>query len=58
MKWDEPAARPDGVRARALAVDFSTLPEGRYRIDLALEAEGQPPAVASRVVEVNDGPRR
>ncbi|MDF2771944.1 MAG: hypothetical protein K0S86_1438 [Geminicoccaceae bacterium] len=58
MKWDEPAARPDGVRARALAVDFSTLPEGRYRIDLALEADGQPPAVASRVVEVSDAARR
>ena len=54
MKWDEPAARPDGVRARALAVDFSTLPAGRYRIDLELRAAGQSPAVASRVVDVSD----
>ena len=52
MKWDEPSGRHDATRARALAVDFSTLPEGRYRIDLSLEAEGQQPVVASRLVEV------
>jgi hypothetical protein len=57
MKWDEPAARPDGVRARALGVDFSTLPKGRYRIDLELEATGQPAVIASRVVEVDDTPK-
>ena len=55
MKWDEPSGRRDATRARALAVDFSTLPEGRYRIDLSLEAEGQQPVVASRVVEVVAG---
>ena len=55
MKWDEPSGRRDATRARALAVDLSTLPEGRYRIDLSLEAEGQQPVVASRVVEVVAG---
>jgi hypothetical protein len=54
MKWDEPSGRPDGVRSRALSVDFSTLPTGRYRIELSVEAEGQPPVVASRVVDVTD----
>ena len=34
MQWDEPSARPGAAHSRALAVDFSTLPEGRYRIDL------------------------
>jgi len=54
MKWDEPSIRPDGVRSRALAVDFSTLPAGHYRIDLAVEADGQPPVITSRVVEVTE----
>ena len=54
MKWDEPSRQPNGVRSRALAVDFSTLPAGHYRIDLSVEAEGQPPVIASRVVYVID----
>ena len=58
MKWDEPSGRPDGVRSRALAVDFSTLPTGQYRVDLTVEADGQPPVVASRVVEVIEGRSR
>jgi hypothetical protein len=33
-------------------VDFSTLPEGRYRIDLTLEAGDLTIATASRMVEV------
>jgi hypothetical protein len=52
MQWEEPSARPGTTRSRAIAVDFSTLPEGRYRIDLTLEAGGQPAATASRVVGV------
>jgi hypothetical protein len=55
LEWDEPSARPGAARSRALALDFSTLPEGRYRIELALEAGGQPAARASRVVQVTDG---
>jgi hypothetical protein len=54
MKWDEPSGRQDATRSRALEVDFSTLPEGRYRVELSLEAAGQPAAVASRVVDVRD----
>ena len=54
MKWDEPSRQPNGVRSRALAVDFSTLPAAHYRIDLSVEAEGQPPVIASRFVEVDD----
>ena len=52
MKWQEPSARPGATRSRAIAVDFSTLPEGRYKIDLTLEAGGQPAATASRIVDV------
>jgi hypothetical protein len=52
MQWDEPSARPGATRTRALAVDLSTLPEGRYRIELTLEAGGAEAATASRLVEV------
>jgi hypothetical protein len=52
MQWDEPSARPDATRSRALALDLSTLPEGRYRIELALEAGGQPAALATRVIDL------
>jgi hypothetical protein len=52
MEWDEPSARPGATHSRALAVDLSTLPEGRYRIELTLEASGQTAATATRVIEV------
>ena len=52
MQWDEPSARPGATRSRALAVDLSTMPEGRYRIVLTLEAGGATAATASRVVDV------
>ena len=52
MQWDEPSARPDATRSRAIALDLSTLPEGRYRIELALEAGGQPAALATRVIDL------
>jgi hypothetical protein len=52
MQWDEPPSRVDASRSRAISVDFSTLPEGRYRIDLTLTTGGQATATASRVVEV------
>ena len=52
MKWDEPSARPGAARSRALAVDFSTLPEGRYRLELTLQAGRLTVASASRIVDV------
>ena len=52
MQWDEPSSRPGAARSRALAVGFSTLPEGRYRIELTLEAGNLTVATASRTVEV------
>jgi hypothetical protein len=52
MQWEEPSARPGAARSRALAVDFSTLPEGRYRIELTLETGSLTIASASRVVDV------
>ena len=52
MQWDEPSARPGAAHSRALAVDFSTLPEGRYRIELTLETGSLTVASASRVVDV------
>ena len=52
MQWDEPSARPGAAHARALAVDFSTLPEGRYRIELTLETGNLTIATASRTVDV------
>jgi len=52
MQWNEPSAGAGATRSRALSVDLSTLPEGRYRIELTLEAGGQTAATASRVVEV------
>ena len=52
MQWDEPSARPGAAHARALAVDFSTLPEGRYRIELRLETGSLTIATATRTVDV------
>jgi hypothetical protein len=52
MQWDEPSARPGAADSRALAVDFSTLPEGRYRIELTLETGSLTIATASRRVDV------
>jgi hypothetical protein len=52
LQWDEPSARPGAARSRALSLDFSTLPEGRYRIDLTLDVGGQKPATTSRIVDV------
>ena len=52
MQWDEPSARPGAAHSRALAVDFSTLPEGRYRMELTLETGSLTVASASRVVDV------
>ena len=53
MKWDEPSARPGAERARALAVDLATLTPGRYRLELTLEAEGQPGMTVSREIQVD-----
>ena len=52
MQWDEPSARPGAAHTRALAVDFSTLPEGRYRIELTLETGSLTIATANRTVDV------
>ena len=52
MQWDEPSARPGAAHARALAVDFSTLPEGRYRVELTLETGSLTIATAGRTVDV------
>jgi hypothetical protein len=52
LEWTVPSARPGAAHSRALAVDFSTLPEGRYRIELTLETGRLTIAAASRTVEV------
>jgi len=54
MQWDEPPTRVAASRSRALAVDFSTLPEGRYRVELRVEGGGETTAMATRVVEVTE----
>jgi hypothetical protein len=53
MQWDEPATATTAPRSRALAVDFSTLPEGKYRVELRVESRGEI-AAASRSVVVTD----
>jgi hypothetical protein len=52
MRWTDPPARVTGTVPRALAVDLSTLPAGRYRMVLTVTAPGQPPASAERTIEV------
>jgi hypothetical protein len=54
MQWNEPSVTPGAAHNRALAVDFSTLPEGRYRIELTLETDSLTIASASRVVDVRE----
>jgi hypothetical protein len=58
MQWEEPAVRQNTSLSRALAVDFSMLPEGRYRVDLRLKAGDQTEASATRFVEVTRGDGR
>jgi hypothetical protein len=56
LQWDEPATATAEPRSRALAVDFSTLPEGKYRVELRVESRGEI-AGASRSVVVTDAAR-
>lgn len=52
MRWQEPAGRPGEARNRSLSLDLSTLPAGRYVVELTLEAGRQPPVTVGRVVQV------
>jgi hypothetical protein len=56
LQWDEPATATTAPRSRALAVDFSTLPEGNYRVELRVESRGEL-AAASRSVVVTEAAR-
>jgi hypothetical protein len=54
IRWSESRAPSDGVTSRALSLDLSTVPAGRYRITVALTPATGAGAVAARELELKD----
>jgi hypothetical protein len=52
VKWQEVPKRDSGFATRAISVDLSSLPAGRYRMQLAVVAEDGSNAVSERFVEL------
>lgn len=52
LRWQERLRVQDGRAPRALEVDVSSLPPGRYRIEVAVTPAGGEPATSSREIRV------
>jgi hypothetical protein len=52
LRWQERMREAGGLAARALEVDVSTLPPGRYRITVFVAPTGREPASATRELHV------
>jgi len=52
LRWEERMHVQSGVAPRALEIDVSTLPPGRYRLGVAVAAAGRDPAAARREIRV------
>ena len=52
LHWEEVPQEVNGVAARDLRLDLSTLRAGRYRIELSLTTRTADSAVASREIEL------
>lgn len=52
VDWSEMGVPKDGIAARALVVDLSTLPPGRYRLEVRVQAGGADAAVAARPLRI------
>lgn len=52
--WGERPDPQSGIAARAVTVDLSRFPAGRYRVVLTIARKGRSPAVVSREIELVD----
>jgi hypothetical protein len=52
VRWQEVPARDAGFASRAITVDLSSLPAGRYRMHLTAAAEDGSAAASERVIEI------
>jgi hypothetical protein len=52
VRWQEVPKRDSGIASRAIMVDLSTLPAGRYRMQLMVTAEDGSTAASERFVEL------
>jgi hypothetical protein len=52
LEWQERLKPQGGIVPRSLEIDIATLPPGRYRIQVAVEAAGREAALASREIRV------
>lgn len=52
VQWQEVPLRVNGVAGRGVRVDLSRLRSGRYRLQLAVEATGEPVVTTQREIDV------
>jgi hypothetical protein len=52
IQWQEVPQRTNGIAGRGVRVDVSRLRAGRYRMQLTVNATGEPSAVATREIDV------
>jgi hypothetical protein len=52
IQWQEVPQRTDGIAPRGVRLDLSRLRSGRYHVALTALADGAPPAVAERQIEL------
>lgn len=52
IRWEERPTAERGIASRAVRLDLSALRSGRYRIELAMDPDGGPAVVSSRLVEL------
>jgi hypothetical protein len=52
VRWQEVPKRDSGIASRAITVDLSTLPAGRYRMQLMVTADDGSTAVTERAIEL------
>jgi hypothetical protein len=52
VRWHEVPKRDAGYVARAIDLDLSSLPPGRYRMQLTVQADDGSAAVSERVVAI------
>jgi hypothetical protein len=52
VRWEEVPKRDSGIASRAITIDLSALPAGRYRMQLMVTAEDGSTAVSERFLEL------
>ena len=52
VQWQEVPQHVNGIAGRGVRVDLSRLRAGRYRLQLAVEAAGEPVVTSTRQIDV------